>query len=197
MAGSPANILVVCTANVCRSPLGAALIGEVAGRQLGADAIAVTSAGTHARDGDPASDGTQWIARKWGLDLSGHRARGVEAELVALSDLVITMEAAHRDAILRLHPRALGHTFTWLELARLATRVGPPRPRAGMDVRDRVAAAARAIHHARPLALEPPAGADDVADPIGRGRRHYQRMAATLVTTAEQFLPLLLVGSPP
>lgn len=192
----PARLLVVCTANICRSPLGEALLRRITCQQVGPDVIEVASAGVQARIGDAAATETQRIARRWGVDLSDHHARVLTPELVANSDLVLTMTEQQRDDVLRLAASALPRTFAWRELARLATHVGPPATSGRtLDPGERIAAAARAAHRARPLVAG--VAHDDIADPVGRSARHYQRMAASLVEGAELFLPLLLLGTPP
>ena len=71
---------------------------------LGDDArlVDVSSAGTVARDGEPASDGTRRIAEHAGLDLGGHRARRLTPELARAADLVLVMESEHHAAVLAL-----------------------------------------------------------------------------------------------
>src|SRR5213592_3134501 len=88
------NVLFVCTGNICRSPLAAALL-ERALKERGLE-VAVTSAGTGAWDGAPASEGAYLVGLERGLDLSGHRARLLTRELVDGADLILTMARHHR-----------------------------------------------------------------------------------------------------
>jgi protein-tyrosine-phosphatase len=89
------RILLVCTGNICRSPLAASLLTKaLTDREL--DAVDVSSAGTGAWDGAPASEGAYLVALERGLDLSGHRARLLTRELVEESDLILTMARHHR-----------------------------------------------------------------------------------------------------
>jgi len=89
------KILLVCTGNICRSPLAAALIDRALhGR--GAPGIDLASAGTGAWDGAPVSEGAYLVGLERGLDLSGHRARLLTRELVDESDLILTMARHHR-----------------------------------------------------------------------------------------------------
>ncbi|MGH7531565.1 MAG: low molecular weight protein arginine phosphatase [Gemmatimonadales bacterium] len=89
------NVLFVCTGNICRSPLAAALL-ERALKQRGLDEVRVSSAGTGAWDGAPASEGAYLVGLERGLDLSSHRARLLTREMVEQSDLVLTMARHHR-----------------------------------------------------------------------------------------------------
>src|SRR2546427_3700972 len=88
------HVLFVCTGNICRSPLAAALV-ERALKERGLD-VNVTSAGTGAWDGAPASEGAYLVGLERGLDLSGHRARLLTRELVQQADLILTMARHHR-----------------------------------------------------------------------------------------------------
>jgi len=89
------QILLVCTGNICRSPLAAALL-ERALTERGIEGIAVASAGTGAWDGAPVSEGAYLVGLERKLDLSGHRARLLTRELVESAELVLTMARHHR-----------------------------------------------------------------------------------------------------
>lgn len=89
------RVLFVCTGNICRSPLAAALL-ERALKDRGIEEVTVTSAGTGAWDGAPASEGAYLVGLEHGLDLSGHRARLLTRELVEEADLILTMARHHR-----------------------------------------------------------------------------------------------------
>jgi protein-tyrosine-phosphatase len=88
------NVLFFCTGNICRSPLAAALL-ERALTERGLE-VEVTSAGTGAWDGAPASEGAYLVGLERGLDLSSHRARLLTRELVDKADLILTMARHHR-----------------------------------------------------------------------------------------------------
>jgi protein arginine phosphatase len=88
------HVLFVCTGNICRSPLAASLLERaLKDRHL---EVEVTSAGTGAWDGAPASEGAYLVGLERGLDLSGHRARLLTRELVEEADLILTMARHHR-----------------------------------------------------------------------------------------------------
>jgi protein-tyrosine-phosphatase len=89
------NVLLVCTGNICRSPLAEALLLRTL-KERGIEGVTVTSAGTGAWDGAPASEGAYLVGLERGLDLSGHRARLLTRELVEDADLILTMARHHR-----------------------------------------------------------------------------------------------------
>jgi protein-tyrosine-phosphatase len=69
------RFLCVCTGNTCRSPMLAALLGDVLTRN-GIQAQ-VESAGTGAYAGDAASHGALAAMARRGIDLSTHRSRAL------------------------------------------------------------------------------------------------------------------------
>jgi protein-tyrosine-phosphatase len=81
---------MVCTGNICRSPLAEALmLAEL--RKRGLEDATVSSAGTGAWAGSPASEGAYLVGLEHDLDLSRHRARPLTRELIDGSSVVLTM----------------------------------------------------------------------------------------------------------
>ncbi len=86
---SSTNILFVCTANICRSPLA-----EVIARSVFGDGqLTFSSAGTHAVAGNAATPNMQVVASEHKLDLSGHRATPLHQ--CSQPDLIFGMEQHH------------------------------------------------------------------------------------------------------
>ncbi len=90
------RLLFLCTGNTCRSPLAEAIARRMVGTR-GLANITASSAGTSVWTDAPASDGSLLVAMENGLDLSEHRARNLTPELVAASDLILTMGPHHLD----------------------------------------------------------------------------------------------------
>lgn len=90
------HLLFVCTGNTCRSPMAEAIARSMA-ESRGLAELRVSSAGTSAWDGAPASDGALLVAMEHGLDLNAHRARVLTPELVQAADLVLVMGPHHLD----------------------------------------------------------------------------------------------------
>ena len=97
------RILFVCTANICRSPLAEHLCRRLLAEK-GLVGVEVASAGVLARAGTPPAETALHVARANGLDLSGHRARPLEALHLGAGDLVLVMEESHRRHVLTLAP---------------------------------------------------------------------------------------------
>lgn len=112
------RVLVVCTANVSRSPLGAAFLSK---RLADAGVVAsVRSAGVM-RTRLPVDELSVLVGRSRGVDITEHRPRRLTTAILAQegADLVITMTRAHVREVVALDSSAWERTFTLKELARL------------------------------------------------------------------------------
>ena len=74
--------------------------------------VSVSSAGTSAWDGAPASDGALLVAMEHELDLNTHRARVLTREIVAAADLILTMGPHHLERVATLGGDDKGHLLT-------------------------------------------------------------------------------------
>lgn len=112
----PQLIVTVCTANVCRSPMAAALLRHA----LNAEAeplrsCQVVSAGVAARGGDKMSENSRTALQKAGLRVPDHKSQPLTPELAARADLILCMTESHRAVIgLALDP-APKNVFLWRE----------------------------------------------------------------------------------
>lgn len=105
------HVLIVCSGNTCRSPLAAAMLrARLAQHQEGGD-VSVSSAGTSAWDGSPASEGSYLVALERGLDLSNHRARMLTTSEVERADLILTVSLAHAGRVADLGGANRVHTL--------------------------------------------------------------------------------------
>jgi protein-tyrosine-phosphatase len=88
------KVLMVCTGNICRSPIAAGLLSHYLPDDL-KRCVKVTSAGTHALHGNQAETHAMYAMDQIGIDISQHRARQITKDIARGSDLILTMEAAH------------------------------------------------------------------------------------------------------
>ena len=178
------DVLLLCTANQCRSPMAEVLLRHHL-EAAGVDA-AVSSAGLYPGGSPATGHGVAAMADR-GLDLSGHRSRQVDSSLLLLADLVIGMTREHVREATVLVPDVLHRAFTLKELVRLARAAGPRGEGESLDgwlrrlVADRTRADLLGVGHDDDY---------DVADPVGRSRGDYERTAALLDDLLAQVVAL-------
>ena len=179
------EILVVCTANICRSPMAEALLRSWIDHHAPtvADRVRISSAGVRARPDDEAAPHMARIATRWGMDLGPHRSRPAAPEVVDQATLVLTMELAHRDVIAQRVRGAASSTFTLPELAELLDHVDPAAI-AGAGI----AGLAEAAHRTRPRVA---VARHDVEDPYGGPADEYETTASELVELVERVGPAI------
>ena len=171
MAGVP-TLLFVCTGNLCRSPMAAALARNVlAGR---AEAVDVRSAGL-LQGGEPATAEAVERMKRRGLDLSTHRSRRLGDALAPPPDLILGMAREHARAVVDLLPQLFPRTFTLKDLVARGRSHGPRRPGEALDAYLARVGAGRSFG-----ALAGASSADDIADPIGGDLLAHERCAAEL-----------------
>ena len=97
------DILMVCTGNICRSPMAEGLLRQMLSKKQEAH-VRVHSAGTHGLDDQPAASFAVQAAAEMGIDISGHRARSLDRDMVSKADLILVMEPFHHEIIARAVP---------------------------------------------------------------------------------------------
>jgi len=164
------RVLLVCTGNICRSPIAHGFLVERSARLLGG-AFRVRSAGTHAYAGSPPTDEAVAAAAERGVAIAAHRSARFDLELGSWADLVVTMTAEQRDDVVEGAPELVSKTFTLKELVALLGALPPvtePPSRDGMVTR---------VEQADQLRREGTAPGpvdEDVADPLGLGVEAYR-----------------------
>ena len=104
------HVLLVCTGNTCRSAMAEGILKSLLERKEQSDII-VSSAGIGALEGYPASGFAIEAAEHWDIDISSHRARQLNHEMIKTADLILAMSPEHADYILRAEPEARNKTY--------------------------------------------------------------------------------------
>ncbi|MFH1755530.1 MAG: low molecular weight protein arginine phosphatase, partial [Candidatus Latescibacterota bacterium] len=94
----------------CRSPMAEGIAKAIFPQAL-KEEIEISSAGSSALEGFPASAHAIQVAKKHGIDLTKHKARLLNRSLVTKADLIVTMSTKHKQMVGILDPSALKHTY--------------------------------------------------------------------------------------
>jgi protein-tyrosine-phosphatase len=105
------HILFVCTANQCRSPMAAGLFSRQIAHLGEADRWHVSSAGTWAEDQRPATMFARTTMAEQNIDISGHRSRLLDGDLLRGVDVILVMTRHHQEAIRAEFPDVADRTF--------------------------------------------------------------------------------------
>lgn len=111
------EILMVCTGNICRSPMAEGLLKHLLPPELKSQ-VNIRSAGTHGLHGHQAEPNAVAAMAHWGIDIGSHRARLLTYDMIRQADLILAMEKAHLEAI-------RGMSLFARPDARLLTHFGP------------------------------------------------------------------------
>jgi len=169
--GEP-DIVVLCTANVCRSPMAAALLT----RRLAALGVTVPvrSAGMIS-SGDPPHPEVISVMASYGIEIPSHRSRVVCAADLASASLVLAMARDNLRHAAITEPGAWPRAFTLKELVRRGEQIGPRPPS------EPLSRWLSRVHAGRErTSLLGDSLDDDVADPAGGPLRAYADTASLL-----------------
>jgi protein-tyrosine phosphatase len=138
--------------------------------------VVITSLGTLELGPVPALPEAVKIAERYGLDLSGHRARYIGDVDLEACDLVLGFERLHVAAAVVDGGARLERTFTLPELLHLLDAV--PEPPRQAEAMERARARIQQAHAARPQ--DHRAAVSEIADPLGKASAAQRRIAEEL-----------------
>ena len=135
------HILVVCTANICRSPVAEAMVRErLAENGLKKDSDwTVSSAGTWALESRSPAFFSQELMAERGLDISQKQAQIITRELLAQADLVLCMESGHFEALRAEFPDYVAKVHLFSEIAGKRYSIADPYGKTIVEFRAMVA----------------------------------------------------------
>jgi protein-tyrosine-phosphatase len=110
------TILLVCTGNMCRSPMAEVVLKDLLHTDGQDHLYHVHSAGTWTIDGRGASPLAIEAMQEAGLDLTGHRTHHLTPEDVRQAALILVMTQDHKESLLAEFPEVGQKTFLLSEL---------------------------------------------------------------------------------
>jgi protein-tyrosine phosphatase len=166
------GIMMLCTGNLCRSPMAAALL--VRRLAVLGVTVPVRSAGMLAYGNPPLPEVVSVMA-SYGIEIASHRSRIASADDLAGASLVVAMARYNLRYAVTTEPGAWPHAFTLKEIVRRGEQIGPRQP--GEPFAGWIARA----HAGRDrTSLLGDSAEDDVADPPGGPLRGYVETARLL-----------------
>ncbi|WP_121610542.1 low molecular weight protein arginine phosphatase [Mesobacillus foraminis] len=105
------RVLFVCTGNTCRSPMAEAIL-----KSKNLPGVEVRSAGVYAVNGSDASLNAKKVLEENNIAMN-HKSTLLSGQEVDWADLVLTMTAGHKGAVISHFPQAESKTFTLKEFA--------------------------------------------------------------------------------
>jgi protein-tyrosine phosphatase len=179
---SPPEVLVLCTANICRSPMAQVLLTD---RLAALGQVASVRSGGMLGDGEPPRPEAITAMAGYGLDLTSHRSRRVTTDDLERADLTLAMARENLRYAVVTAPAIWPRAFTICELVRRGQAIGRRRPGESL-----AGWLARAHEGRKRVALLGESSDDDVADPTGGPQRGYTETAAILSGLADQLVRL-------
>lgn len=172
-------VLIVCTGNLCRSPMAEFIFKSALEERWPKSALpwVVESAGTQVKPNLPMHPFALEILRERDIPAMEFRTRVLSADLISRADLILTAERQHRVAVVKCVPSAVRLTFTLRQFARIANQM---REFDGADPvesgRYLLAESVSSRAQLQPVAPKD----DDIIDPMGKRIDAFRRCADSI-----------------
>ncbi|HHS9855083.1 TPA: protein tyrosine phosphatase [Klebsiella quasipneumoniae subsp. quasipneumoniae] len=99
------SVLVVCTGNICRSPMGERILQSLLPEKR------IKSAGVGALVGHPADPLALQVSNEKGINLEGHSGTQFTTAMSIEYDLILVMDKNHIEQVSKIAPHARGKTM--------------------------------------------------------------------------------------
>ena len=181
-----ASILIVCTGNICRSPLAEGFLRRVLEERFGQAAPDVASAGTVGWEGSPAVVESVEAAAERNTDIRSHEARRLEPEQIIPASLIIGMTTEHRGAVGAMVPQAADRAFSLKEIVRILDDL-PPAPQASSPIEALTNRVAQADARRR-AGFDGNPHDEDIVDPLGMPTETFRAVAWEIDTLCDDLV---------
>ena len=103
------RVLFLCTGNSCRSPMAEGILKKML-RENEVDDFEISSAGISTFSGVPASLFSMQVSKTRNVDLSQHRSRQLNKQILKKADLILAMSDEHLEYVRKMDKNALDRT---------------------------------------------------------------------------------------
>jgi protein-tyrosine phosphatase len=188
----PIDVLFVCTANVCRSPMAEYVMRHELARCADPAVAAwrVVSAGVDAKVGAPIHPLAAQALSMIGVEVGESLAQQVTPNLIERSRLVLTATRWHRSIVVQESPGAVRRAFTVRQFARMCVagaRLDEVAPAHDLDSLLEVAMKGR-------TSLQPTTYDDGIGDPIGGDLDQFRSCRDVITTSIDWIVSPFAVG---
>jgi protein-tyrosine phosphatase len=190
------EILFVCHANLCRSPMAELLARRAFDETFGVlgSVVAVSSAGTRAYAGSAMHNGSAAVLAADGIDPAAFVTRTVNASVLSTADLVLTAGREHRAACAELVPGKVRRVFTLRQFTRLVDAAGPVPDIDDRTVPERLHLLIDRVNATRHLVPRVAAELDDLPDPVNKPIGAFAECAAEIRASLGRMLRVITAG---
>lgn len=148
--------------------------------------VAVSSSGLLPA-GTPAADEVIDLMAERGIDVTAHRSRTVDADIIDSADLILGMERRHLTELVAITPEAYTRSFTLPEFVRrVEALLVDHEP--GIDLAEVVTLIAETRGRRELLRITV---ADEIPDPMGRSGKVFDRAANDIASLVDRLADAL------
>lgn len=193
---APFRVLIVCTGNICRSPLAEELLRRETAKAGLTSHIIFESAGTRAEIGKSTSPESVNSASTRGIEPFNVVARQLTQSMVSSSELILTATKEHRGDVVRLVAGANRKTFTLKEFARILEFLDAENEHLEEDDRTAMKSSSNLAEivslASQYRGFAPPAfDGDEIVDPWGRSSEVFDKVTDELILVSQKLIRAL------
>ena len=120
------SILIVCTANICRSPMAEAILKRLVALRTDMDQWHIESAGTFADNGYYPAPLSQYVMQTMGMDISSHRSQPISMEFLMKFEVILSMEIWQKELLQGQYPEIADRVFMISEMVGIKEDISDP-----------------------------------------------------------------------